>query len=116
MYKNMITNLVDADGKAVTVWQPGKGGLYVFSFFLRPHTDTYEIYVVFEDGTSMIIPDIDLFTPNGDGFASNEISMKDAADPDLTEITYDDGDPEPIQFIKDAIAAGLTADAWYPVY
>ena len=42
--------------------------------------------------------------------------MKDAADPDLTEITYDDGDPEPIQFIKDAIAAGLTADAWYPVY
>ena len=116
MYKNMITNLVDADGKAVTVWQPGKGGLYVFSFFLRPHTDTYEIYVVFEDGTNMTVSGIDLFTPNGDGFASNEISMKDAADPDLTEITYDDGDPEPIQFIKDAIAAGTTADAWYPVY
>ena len=116
MYKNMVTNLVDADGKAVTVWQPGKGGLYVFSFFLRPHTDTYEIYVVFEDGTNMTVSGIDLFTPNGDGFASNEISMKDAADPDLTEITYDDGDPEPIQFIKDAIAAGTTADAWYPVY
>lgn len=116
MYKNMVPNLVDETGAAVTVWQSGKGGLYVFNFFLRPHADTYEVYVVFEDGTTLTVPAIDLFTPNGDGFASNEISMKDAVDPDLTEITYDDGDPEPLQFIKDAIAAGLSADAWYPVY
>lgn len=115
-YTNMVPCLVDDTGAAVTVWQSGKGGLYVFSFFLRPHADTYEVYVVFEDGTTLTIPDIDLFTPNGDGFASNEISMKDAADPDLTEITYDDGDPEPLQYIKDAIAAGVSADAWYPVY
>ena len=116
MYKNMVPSLVDEAGNAVTVWQSGKGGLYVFNFFLRPHADNYEVYVVFEDGTNLTVPDIDLFTLNGDGFASNEISMKDAADPDLTEISYDDGDPEPIQLIKDAIAAGVPADAWYPVY
>ncbi len=88
----------------------------MFNFFLRPHADTYEVYVVYEDGTTMTVPDIDLFTLNGDGFASNEISMKDAVDPDLTEVSYDDGDPEPLQLIKDAIAAGMSADAWYPVY
>lgn len=116
MYKNMVASLVDESGAPITVWQSGKGGLYVFNFFLRPLAETYEIYVVYEDGTTMTVPDIDLFTPNGDGFASNEISMKDAADPDLTEITYDDGNPEPIQYIIDAIAAGMPADAWYPVY
>lgn len=116
MYKNMVTNLVDESGAPVTVWQSGKGGLYVFNFFLRPYAETYEIYVVFEDGTSLTIPAIDLFTLNGDGFASNEISMKDYADPDLTEISYDDGNPEPLQYIKDAIAAGHSADAWYPMY
>lgn len=116
MYKNMVPNLVDENGAAVTVWQSGKGGLYVFNFFLRPHAETYEVYVVYEDGTTMTVPDIDLFTLNGDGFASNEISMKDFADPDLTEVSYDDGDPEPLQFIIDAIAAGMSADAWYPTY
>jgi hypothetical protein len=107
MYKNMVASLVDDTGAAVTVWQSGKGGLYVFNFFLRPHADTYEVYVVYEDGTTMTVPAIDLFTLNGDGFASNEISMKDAVDPDLTEVSYDDGDPEPLQLIKDAIAAGI---------
>lgn len=116
MYNNMIPCLVDADGNPITEWEPGKGGLYVFDFFLRPHAETYEIYVVYADGTSMTVTDIDLFTPNGDGFLSNEISMKDAVDPDLTEVSYDDGDPEPIQFILDAIAEGIPADGWYPVY
>lgn len=115
-YPNMIPNLINEDGSAVTVWDPGKGGLYVFSFFIRPHADTYEIYVVYEDGTDMTIPGIDLFTPNGDGFASNEISMKDAVDPDLTEVKYDDGDPEPLQYIQDAITAGIPVDLWYPAY
>ncbi len=115
-YKNMIPCLVDESGKAVTVWAAGKGGLYVFDFFIRPHADTYEVHVVYEDGTTLTIPDIDLFTPNGDGFASNEISMKDAVDPDLTEVSYDDGDPEPLQYIKDAIAEGIPADFWYPTY
>lgn len=115
-YPNMVPNLVNEDGSAVTVWASGKGGLYVFNFFIRPYAEAYEILVVYEDGTTMTIPDIDLFTPNGDGFRSNEISMKDAVDPDLTEVSYDDGDPEPIQFIKDAIAAGIPVDLWYPTY
>lgn len=112
----MIPCLVDESGNPITSWQPGKGGLYVFDFFIRPTTATYEIYVVYEDGSNMTVTGIDLFTLNGDGFASNEISMKDAVDPDLTEVSYDDGDPEPLQYIKDAIAEGIPADNWYPVY
>lgn len=115
-YNNMIPHLVDADGNPITKWESGKGGLYVFNFFIRPHTDFYEILVVYDDGESMTVPKIDLFTPNGDGFASNEISMKDAEDPDLTIVSYDDGDPEPLQDIADAIEAGLPADLWYPKY
>ncbi len=115
-YNNMIPCLVDESGNPITSWQPGKGGLYVFDFFIRPTTATYEIYVVYEDGSNMTVTGIDLFTLNGDGFASNEISMKDAVDPDLTEVSYDDGDPEPLQYIKDAIAEGIPADNWYPVY
>lgn len=115
-YNNMVPNLVDENGAAVTVWQTGKGGLYVFNFFIRPYAETYEVYVVFEDGATLTIPDIDLFKLNADGFASNEISMKDCDDPDLTEVSYDDGDPEPLQYIQDAIAAGASADAWYPTY
>ena len=116
MYNNMVTYLTDEAGNPITVWQPGKGGLYVFDFFLRPAAETYEVYVVYEDGTNMTVTDIDLNTPNGDGFKSNEISMKDAVDPDLTEVSYDDGDPEPIQFIIDAIAEGIPADCWFPKY
>lgn len=115
-YKNMVPCLVDAEGNPITSWVPGKGGLYVFDFFIRPHADTYELYVVYDDGTNMTVPEIDLFTPNGDGFRSNEISMKDAVDPDLTEVSYDDGDPEPLQDIIAAIAEGIPADGWYPVY
>lgn len=115
-YLNMIPNLVDEGGNAVSVWGSGKGGLYVFDFFIRPVADTYEIMVVYEDGETMTVTGIDLFKPNGDGFTSNEISMKDAVDPDLTEVSYDDGDPEPLQYIKDSIAEGLPADLWYPTY
>lgn len=115
-YPNMIPNLIDESGNTVTVWGSGKGGLYVFSFFIRPVAESYEVLVVYEDGESMTVPGIDLFKLNGDGFASNEISMKDAVDPDLTEVSYDDGDPEPLQYIKDAIAAGVPADLWFPVY
>mgnify|MGYP001228444404 FL=1 len=115
-YNNMVPCLIDEEGNTVTVWQSGKGGLYVFNFFIRPYAETYEIYLVFEDGTDLTVPAIDLFKLNTDGFSSNEISMKDALDSDLTEVSYDDGDPEPLQYIRDAIVAGVPADAWYPVY
>lgn len=115
-YNNMVPYLVDEEGNPVELWLSGKGGLYTFGFFIRPRAESYEVYVVYEDGTDMTVPDIDLFTPNADGFASNEISMKDAEDPDLTEVSYDDGDPEPLQYIQDNLAAGIPQDQWYPTY
>ncbi|MDR1801687.1 MAG: hypothetical protein LBQ95_07625 [Lachnospiraceae bacterium] len=115
-YNNMVPCLVDEDGNNIEKWVAGKGGLYAFGFFIRPTADSYTVNLVFDDGETLEITDIDLLKPNGDGFLSNEISMKDAVDPDLTEVSYDDGDPEPLQYIKDAIAAGIPLDKWYPTY
>ncbi len=115
-YNNLVEFVVDGEGNPIGTWKPGKGGLYLFGFFLRPASDTYEIRIEFTDGSVLTITDIDLFTPDGDGHLNNEISIKDAVDPDLTKIAYDDGDPEPLQYIADAIAAGETLDGWYPEF
>ena len=118
-YGNMVEFLVGEDGEPLEAWGFGKsseGGIYAFGFFIRPEAATYEIELVYEDGTGLIIPDIDLLTPNADGFTANEISIKDSLDPDFTEVSYDDGDPEPLQYIKDAIALGESLDHWYPAY
>ena len=96
------------------IWKPGKGGQYLFGYFVRPETKTYELKVVYEDGSELIVPDIDLFTPDGDGHLVNEISLKDAKDPDLEKIQYDDGYPEPIAYINDAIVGALPLDGWLP--
>ena len=97
-------------------WVSGKGGQYVFSYFIRPVADFYEVLVEFTDGTTLTIPEIDLFTPNADGFCANELSMKSADDPYGTVPAYDDGDPEPLEYLKAAIKSGPAADAWYPVF
>lgn len=115
-YPNMVPCLIDADGNAITSWAPGKGGLYVYDFFIRPIAEKYEVYVVYADGETMTVTGIDLTTPNGDGFKSNEISMKDAVDPDLTEVSYDDGAEDALPFIAAALAEGIPVDFWYPVY
>ena len=118
-YGNMVEFLVGEDGQPLEKWGYGKsseGGIYAFGFFIRPEAATYEVELIFEDGTNLIIPEIDLLTPNADGFCPNEISIKDSLDPDFTEVSYDDGDPEPLQYIKDAIALGESLDHWYPAY
>ena len=118
-YGNMVEFLVGEDGQPLEKWGYGKsseGGIYAFGFFVRPEAETYEVKLVFEDGTDLIIPDIDLLTPNADGFCANEISIKDSLDPDFTEVSYDDGDPEPLQYIKDAIDKDESLDHWYPAY
>ncbi len=96
------------------LWKPGKGGQYLFGYFVRPEAKTYEMKVVFEDKSELVVPDIDLFTPDGDGHLVNEISLKDAVDPDLEKIQYDDGYPEPIAYINDAIVGALPLDGWLP--
>ena len=118
-YGNMVEFLRGEDGELLGKWGFGKsseGGVYAFGFFIRPEAPSYEVQLIFEDGTELIIPDIDLLTPNADGFLPNEISIKDSIDPDFTEVSYDDGDPEPLQYLEQAIKYGETLDHWYPTY
>lgn len=124
-YNNMVDYLYTNVGDKVTAWTPGKakeGGKYVFSYFLRPAADNYFIDLVFEDGTSMTAEIEDWFKPDGDGHQLNEISMKDAADPDVWKIAYDDGADDDLQLPMDERLAyeinvvGTTADVWYPTY
>ena len=58
----------------------------------------------------------DWFKPNGDGFAPNEISLKNAEDKYDIKVQYDDGDPEPLQYLAESVAKGYILDQWYPVY
>lgn len=122
-YNNMIDHVLVFAGEGSTElvpvakpWVTGKGGQYVFSFFIRPVAQYYEVHIVFTDGTTLTIPEIDLFTPNAEGFLANELSMKSADDPYGTVPAYDDGDPEPLQYLKDAVKFGTAADAWYPTF
>ncbi len=115
-YNNIVAEVLDEEGNHIDSWKPGKGGMYLFGFFLRPEADSYELYIKYTDGTELIVTDMALLTPDGDGHLPNEISLKDAYDPDLEKIAYDDGDPEPLQYIADAIVAGITLDNWYPEY
>lgn len=129
-YGNMIGNVMiyadagdedDPDAVRDLTWIPLEGpwitnpSPYIFTYFIRPVAEYYEVYVEFEDGTSMILPDIDLFTPNADGFRVNELSMKGVTDLD-TVPKYDDGDPEPLQYIEHAIKKGTPGDGWYPKF
>lgn len=93
------------DGK----WQSGKGGVYLYGFVVRPLAESYDLEMVFEDGTNLVVPGMELLKPNSDGFLPNEISIKDAVDPDQAKIEYDD-DAEVIGYINAAIEAGVALD------
>ena len=118
-YNNMVEYLVDADGNKVDAWKPGKGGLYLFNFFIRPYSNAYEIYVVFDDGTDITYPIDDLFKADSDGHLPNEISLKSNSDPDDIKVKYDGGEDNG-ELVPDklnnAIAAGIPVDGWYPTF
>lgn len=124
-YNNMVEYMYSADGTQFTMWSPGKakeGGKYIFSFFLRPQADNYMIDLVYDDGTTVTGPVDDWFKPDGDGHQLNEISLKDAADPDQWKIAWDDGTDDDFGMPMDERLAyeintiGVPADGWYPVY
>ena len=124
-YNNMIQYLYTNKGVKLEKWAPGKakeGGKYVFSYFLRPEAVDYVIDVVYDDGATLSAPIENWFTPDGDGHQRNEISMKDAADPDIWEVKYDDGNDDDLNMPIDERLAyeinevGVPADVWYPVY
>ena len=118
-YNNIIDYLYGADGNKMASLMPGKakeGGMYLFKCFVRPHTDNYNVYVKFEDGSEMTYPIEDWFKPDGDGHCPNEISLKNAEDKYDIKVQYDDGVPEPIDYLAESLANGWTTDLWYPVY
>ena len=118
-YNNMIDYLYNENGEKMDVLMSGKakeGGMYLFKCFLRPHADNYMIDVVFDDGTSITYPIEGWFTADGSGNLPNEISLKNAEDPDDIKVQYDDGVPEPIDYLAESLAKGLVVDQWYPTY
>ena len=111
-YNNLIAHIPGiVDGK----WNSGKmktgSSSYPMGYLIRPVAETYEVKVVFEDGTEMIVPDIELLKADSDGRLPNEISLK--PDPNDVKVQFDD-DPEVQPAIDAAIAAGVTLDEWYP--
>ena len=118
-YNNMIDYLYAADGSKMASLMPGKakeGGMYLFKCFIRPHTDNYYLYVTFDDGTDITYPIEGWFKPDGDGHLPNEISLKNAEDKYDIKVQYDDGVPEPIDYLAESLAKGYVVDQWYPTF
>ena len=119
MYNNMIDYLYTPEGEKMDVLMSGKakeGGMYLFKCFIRPLADNYAIDVVFDDDTSITYPIDDWFKADSDGHLPNEISLKNAEDPDDIKVQYDDGVPEPIDYLAESLAKGYIVDQWYPTY
>ena len=108
VYNNLIEHMPEAvDGK----WAGGKTKVYPKGFLIRPEAASYEVMVVFEDGSSMVVPDIELLKEDSDGRLPNEISLK--PDPNDVKVQFDDdADVQPA--IDAAIDARVPMDGWYP--
>ena len=118
-YNNLIDYLYTPGGEKMDVLMSGKakeGGMYLFKCFIRPLADNYAIDVVFDDGATITYPIDDWFKEDGSGNLPNEISLKNAEDPDDIKVQYDDGVPEPIDYLAESLAKGYVADQWYPTY
>ena len=118
-YNNIVDYLYTDDGVKMDSLMSGKakeGGKYLFKCFIRPHTDNYYLYVTFDDGTDITYPIEGWFTPDGDGHFMNEISLKNAEDKYDIKVQYDDGVPEPIDYLAESVREGHIVDQWYPTY
>ena len=118
-YNNMIDYLYTPEGEKMGVLMSGKakeGGMYLFKCFIRPHADNYMIDVVFDDGATITYPIEGWFKPDTNGNLPNEISLKNAEDPDDIKVQYDDGVPEPIDYLAESLAKGYVVDQWYPTF
>lgn len=118
-YNNLIDYLYTDEGVKMDSLMSGKakeGGKYLFKCFIRPHSENYMIDVVFDDGATITYPIEGWFKADADGNLPNEISLKNAEDPDDIKVQYDDGVPEPIDYLAESLAKGLIVDEWYPTY
>ena len=109
--EELYPNIVPGFGMEGDLWKAGKVKVYPKGFVIRPVAETYEAKLVFEDGTEMIVPGLELLKTDSDGRPMNEVSFK--PDPDAVKVQFDD-DPDVQPGIDAAIAAGVPYDGWYP--
>lgn len=110
-YPNVLE--VRADEFEGGVWAPGKGGQYLYGYFVRPEADTYFCKAVFEDGSELEVDVTEVTGFDSDGNPIDEISFKSAVDPDLTKIQWDD-DADVTLLINDAVVGDLPFDGFLP--
>ena len=110
-YPNVLE--VRADEFDGGVWAPGKGGQYLYGYFVRPEADKYLCKVTFEDGTELEVDVTEVTGVDSDGNPIDEISFKSAVDPDLTKIQWDD-DADVALMINDAVVADMPFDGFLP--
>lgn len=110
-YPNVLE--VRADEFDGGVWAPGKGGQYLYGYFVRPEADTYFCKVTFDDGSDLVVDVTEVTGVDSDGNPIDEISFKSAVDPDLTKIQWDD-DAEVALLINDAVVSDMPFDGFLP--
>ena len=119
-YPNMVPAIRDVannyDLANIEVWEAGKGGLYVYGFFIRPDSQFYTALAVTESGEELEGSETNFTeTYKTQEALYNQLSMK-GNDPDGWKwATIEEGD-EDIQTIANACAKGYTLDGWYPTY
>ena len=63
--EELYANIVPGFGMDGNLWTAGKVKVYPKGFLIRPVAETYEAKLVFEDGTEMIVPELDPFSMVG---------------------------------------------------
>ena len=108
-------NVIEACGEAIPdgKWVPGKGGTYLYGYFVRPEADKYFCKAVFEDGSELVVDVSEVAGVDSDGNPIDEISFKSAVDPDLTKIQWDD-DAEVGMLLNNAVVGDMPYDGVLP--
>ena len=118
-YNNVVGIASDVEGNVVNSFANGRP--YLFTYFVRPQADVYNVKVVFEDDTTLVYPLDNMNKEDADGHLPNEIKLSSADDPDGASAQYD-GDPEKSadatvpELLSAAMLYAYAADDWYPTY
>ena len=114
--ENGFAPALNEDGTPVTRWLPGKGGLYIFGFFIRPVSEYYAATIAWDDGEltgsdTNFVPEYQT-----QDYLYNQLSLKSNTDETEWKWAYDDSTEDALPYIAAAKVNGIPADGWYPVY